>query len=95
MTKKNELSGISLNSKICIFLPSLAGGGAEKAFLHLIKGFCSYGFTVDLVLGRREGQYLPMLPSAVNIISLNVNNMGLSLFGLSKYLIKSKPSTDD
>lgn len=44
-----------IRSHVAFFLPSLAGGGAEKVFLNLASEFCSSGILLDVVLGRAEG----------------------------------------
>ena len=37
-------------SPLALFLPSLDGGGAERAILNLAAGFSKRGFPVDIVL---------------------------------------------
>ncbi len=41
--------------RLAIFLPSLAGGGAEKSMLRLASGLARRGYALDLVLARAEG----------------------------------------
>lgn len=50
MTQHPHLS----KDRVCLFLPSLHVGGAEKVMLNLAKGFCKFGLKVDLVLVRTE-----------------------------------------
>jgi len=80
-----------MHDHIAFFLPSLAGGGAEKVFLHLAYVFCDHGIALDIVLGRAEGPYLVDLPAKARVIDLKVEHMAASLFGLSKYLAKERP----
>ena len=47
---------------VTLFLPSLAGGGAERSMLNLAAGFAARGFNTHLVLARAEGPYLPLVP---------------------------------
>lgn len=43
---------------LALFLPSLAGGGAERMTLNLARGLLDLGRPVDLVLARASGPYL-------------------------------------
>ena len=76
---------------IALFLPSLAGGGAQKVFLHLGQGFAERGAEVHLVLARAEGPYLPIVPDSVQIVDLCAPRVLRSLPGLVRYLRKSRP----
>lgn len=82
---------IRFNNHIAFFLPSLAGGGAEKVFLHLAREFCSCGIALDVVLGRAMGEYLEDLPRDARVIDLKVHHMAASVVGLSRYLHKERP----
>ena len=76
---------------IAFFLPSLAGGGAEKVFINLAKAFSDFSIEIDFVLGRAEGPFLEELPTGVRVFDLSTNHMAASLFGLSQYLRKNNP----
>ena len=41
--------------KVAIFLPSLAGGGAERIALFVTERLAAAGIDVDLVVACREG----------------------------------------
>ena len=77
--------------KIALFLPSLRGGGAERAMLNLAQGFVTQGMQVDLVLAKAEGDYLNQIPAGVKTIDLNSSRVLLSLLGLIKYLKREQP----
>jgi len=77
--------------KISLFLPSLRGGGAERVFLNLAKGFAERGFSVDLILAQKEGAYLDKVPEGVKIVDLNSRRILYSLFPLVRYLKKEQP----
>jgi len=49
-------------------MPALGSGGAEKALVTLLNLFDYNRFDVDLFLFRRQGLFLPNVPSQVNII---------------------------
>jgi hypothetical protein len=71
---------------VSLFLPNLAGGGAERAMLHLAQGFAARGIKTDLVLAQVEGAYLEKVPANVRPISRNSSKIGMEtqvLFDLS------------
>ena len=62
-----------MQKRLAIFLPSLAGGGAEKSMLKLAIGIAERGYQVDLVLARAEGPYrtyLTTLPECLHVVDL-------------------------
>jgi glycosyltransferase involved in cell wall biosynthesis len=79
------------DAPLALFLPSLAGGGAERAMLNLATGFAARGFRTDLVLARAEGPYLPLVPPAVRVIDLNVSRVLRALPPLTAYLRRERP----
>ncbi|MEZ4599292.1 MAG: glycosyltransferase [Syntrophotaleaceae bacterium] len=76
---------------IAFFLPSLRGGGAERAMLDLATGFADQGYRVDLVLVNAEGPYLDLVPKNVSVVDLGVNRVLKSLPGLIRYLRQRRP----
>lgn len=79
------------DKKITLFLPSLAGGGAERIMVYLANGFAHRGFAVDLVLVKAEGPYLPLVSDKVRVIDLNFPRVLASLPSLIRYLKTEKP----
>lgn len=77
--------------RLAIFLPSLAGGGAEKSMLRLVSNIARYGYTPDLVLVKAEGDYLSSLPENIRLINLKAPRAILSLPALVIYLKREKP----
>lgn len=80
-------------SKIAFFVPSLMGGGAERAILNIANEFGGKGVfeKTDLVLVKKEGVYLAEVRSEVNVVDLKSGNVPRSLFRLIKYLRREKP----
>ncbi len=66
----NSSSGISGAKHIAILLPSLAGGGAERSMLHLVRSFLEQGRSVDLLLCRAKGPLLDRVPKAARLVTL-------------------------
>lgn len=85
-----KTSAIQCN-RLAFYLPSLAGGGAQRVFLHLAKGFVDRGYEVHLVLARAEGPYLPQIPKEVRVVDLRAPRVLASLLGLVRYLRREKP----
>ena len=81
----------SQNKKIAFFIPSLAGGGAERIWLILSNCLVELGYAVDLVLAKAEGPYLEQVSSSIQIVNLNSSRTVLSVFPLAKYLREEKP----
>lgn len=76
---------------IAIFMPSLAGGGAERVMLNLANYWANRGCKVDMVLVRAHGVYLEQLSPKVRVIDLNASRTLSSLFGLVSYLRHNRP----
>lgn len=70
----------------------MRGGGAERVMLALASTLVARGLEIDLVLAKAEGQYLTHCPSGVRIIDLDASKVSLSLFALTRYLRKTRPT---
>ena len=86
----------SKDISIAFFLPSLAGGGAERAMLHLAEIFVQKDLKVDLVLSKAEGEYLEKIPSGVRLIDLKSRSAKIlqflsSTWALKLYLQQERP----
>jgi glycosyltransferase involved in cell wall biosynthesis len=84
-----------MQKRLAIFLPSLAGGGAEKSMLKLAAGLAQRGYPVDLVFARAEGPYqshLVSLPELVRVVDLKAPRVMLSLPALARYLWRAHPA---
>jgi glycosyltransferase involved in cell wall biosynthesis len=78
--------------RLAFFLPSLQGGGAERAMCRLAMGFAKRRVAVDLVLAKKMGPYLQEIPETVRVIDLNASRVLASVPGLIRYLRNEKPS---
>lgn len=77
--------------RICIFIPSLGGGGAERMMVILANEFSERGYCVDLILAKSGNTYMQLLSEKVNIINLNSSRTITSILPLAKYLYTNKP----
>jgi glycosyltransferase involved in cell wall biosynthesis len=78
-------------NKVAFFLPSLAGGGAERVCVNLAGGFLQRGLEVDFVLVRAEGPLLQAVPSGARVIDLSARRTLAALLPLAAYLRREKP----
>lgn len=76
---------------LAIYIPSLHGGGAERAMVTLANGISARGIHVDLVLASAEGAYLPEVSTGVRVIDLRSKRVSSSLPALVRYLRKERP----
>ncbi|MDY0884247.1 glycosyltransferase [Dongia soli] len=77
--------------QVFIYLPNLAGGGAERLTLNLLPRFREAGYEPSLVLNTRSGALLPYVPEDIRIISLNASRSLKAIGKLSRLLIREQP----
>jgi glycosyltransferase involved in cell wall biosynthesis len=80
-----------VNARLSLFLPSLAGGGAEKRMLNLATEFSKKGYAVDMLLSRSEGAYLTSVPPDVRVVDLHASRPLTAIPALVRYLSIEKP----
>ena len=76
---------------IAVFLPSLAGGGAQLVMLKLAGAMAERGYPVDLVLSEATGPYLAQVPPKVRVVDLGSTHVLTSLPALMRYLRRDRP----
>ncbi|RYG42773.1 glycosyltransferase, partial [bacterium] len=76
---------------IAVFLPCLAGGGAERSLVSLADGLARRGHKVDLVLAHADGEYLASLPDSLRLVDLKSPRVLASVVPLVRYLRREKP----
>ena len=77
--------------RVAIFLPSLAGGGAERTMVNLLGEIARRGSPVDLVLSTATGPYLDDVPDGVRLVDLGASRVVTSLPSLVRYLRRARP----
>jgi glycosyltransferase involved in cell wall biosynthesis len=81
----------SKEKPIAFFLPTLAGGGAERVTVNLAEGMTERGYLVDLVVAKAEGAFLQELPPAVRLVDLRASRVLRSVWPLASYLRRTRP----
>jgi glycosyltransferase involved in cell wall biosynthesis len=76
---------------VALFLPSLAGGGAERVMLDLAGAFADTGVAVDLVLASPHGSYRAEVPRRVRVVDLHRGRVATSFPLLVGYLRRRRP----
>ena len=78
-------------STICIIIPNLIGGGAERLHVNLAKHWQAQGYSVAFVLMEAKGDLIPLLPQAVSLRSLNVERHHQAILPLAAYFREHRP----
>ena len=76
---------------LALFLPSLAGGGAERIMLNLARGMTEAGVRVELVVGTASGPYRDQVPAGCTLVDLDAARVLAALPGLVRYLRRRRP----
>jgi glycosyltransferase involved in cell wall biosynthesis len=95
----NLREGVPLSNsqkRLAIYLPTLVGGGAERALLNLAVGFARQGYPIDFVLAQCEGAFMSQFPDSVRLVELNrvhlkAGRSVASLPLLVRYIRKERP----
>jgi glycosyltransferase involved in cell wall biosynthesis len=77
--------------RICFVLPSLNGGGAERAAVHILNGLDAERWDRSMYLFRREGPYLDALNPSIALTSGSGGSRMSRWFELRRFLRQSKP----
>lgn len=77
---------------ICLFLPSLDAGGAERVMLLLAGHLAARGRRCDLVTVRAGGQWLDRIPDGVRHVSLSRAKPLHAIVSLVRYLRADRPA---
>lgn len=80
-----------LHESLALFLPSLAGGGAERIMLNLAARFVDRNYRVDLVLAKAIGEYVDQVPAGVRLVNLGASRPLTAVPALVRYLSGERP----
>lgn len=80
-----------MKRKIAFILPSLRGGGAERVVLNIIRNIDYSKFDINLILLKKEGPYIELLPENIEVFDLKSTRARNSILRLIKVINKIKP----
>lgn len=76
---------------VALVLPDLRPGGTERLTIDLAQAFLDRGATVDLVLLKKQGEFLSLVPEGVRVIGLEVERLRSAVVPLRRYMTTAKP----
>src|SRR5438067_472974 len=77
--------------RVALFLPTLGGGGAERAMVTLANALAERRFAVDFVLWTDGGPFRSLLSAKVHVVALGTYNPVKLVFGFAHFLRTCKP----
>lgn len=77
---------------VALFIPSLAGGGVERAVLEISRQLVRHKVTVDLLVTRRNGAFFDAVPEHVRLINLQSWKTLTCLPRLIRYIRHERPT---
>jgi glycosyltransferase involved in cell wall biosynthesis len=77
--------------KVCFVLPSLNGGGAERAAVHILNALNPAVWDRSMYLSCREGEYLDAVDGAVALSSGNGHSRLGRWTALRRYFVATRP----
>jgi glycosyltransferase involved in cell wall biosynthesis len=77
---------------VTIFLPTLAGGGAERCMAIVASALAAQGTDVTMALAKAEGPFLPDLHPSVRVRDLRAASAWSALPGLVAHLRSARPA---
>ena len=76
---------------VAMYMPSLAGGGAERQCLSLAGELQSAGLGVTLVLNRVQGEFVEEVPAGIRVVGLNGRRTLHDIVLLARFLRREQP----
>ena len=76
---------------LSFFVPTLAGGGAERVVVTLANAFAESGHPVDLLLTSRRGPQLESVSSKVSVVDFGRQHTWLAVPALVQTLRQRQP----
>lgn len=83
----------SNSSVVTLFVPTLAGGGAERVMILIANELAASGEEVDLVTGNSSGPYIDLISQEVRLVDLKSSRLLFAIPQLAKYFFRTKPKT--
>jgi glycosyltransferase involved in cell wall biosynthesis len=73
-------------------MPTVHGGGAERAMLNFSRELVRLGMQVDLVVGNFEGPLRELVPAGVRVVSFGASRLSYGIVSLIRYLNRERPA---
>src|ERR1044072_1957356 len=83
--------GMAVPMKVAIYTHNLSGGGAERVVLALLEPLQRLGAHVTLLLHRREGELVNMLPNTIKAVDFHTTRTVNDFMPLATYLRSERP----
>jgi len=80
-----------MKKRIIFFLPNLHGGGAERVAVNMLRILDTELFDIHLVLVKKSGEYLDLLPNYIKVHDLKASKTLFSIFKLKSKIDEIKP----
>jgi glycosyltransferase involved in cell wall biosynthesis len=80
-----------LSERVALFIPNLAGGGAERVIVNLAHEMLKLGLSVDLLVASVDGPYAKQLNEKIRLINFNTSRTLNSFPQLVRYLRQYRP----
>jgi glycosyltransferase involved in cell wall biosynthesis len=77
--------------RVCFVLPSLHGGGAERAAVQIVNALDPAAWDRSMYLFRREGAYLDAVDRAVELTAASDGSRAGRWFGLRRFVRGARP----
>ena len=76
---------------VTFLVPSLNGGGAERAIVNLASALSNNGFNIELVVLTASNQYRSEVDQKVDVVNFNQRRVIYAFPALLKYIFQRKP----
>ncbi len=78
-------------TRILFFIPFMNGGGAERVIMTLLSHLDRQVYEPILVMMKREGRYLDMIPKDIEVIDLKATQARYAVFKIISVIKDKKP----
>ena len=79
------------SQRICVFVPTLNQGGAERVMVKLANAFQARGYPVDLVVATLTGPHIREVADGVTVVDLGCSRTATAVWPLMRYLRSHQP----
>ena len=77
---------------ILFVIPSLHAGGSERVVLHLVRHLSRDLFNITLLVLKKEGAFLALIPSDIKVINFDYSRTIHSIFAILRLIWQLRPN---